>query len=122
MRKQVSVETMVCSEYQRLLEESQGTLEIWHEHRAEICRSRLIGTKQATNSFDCKRSLLELTQYCRTTRTTACDVSWHQEPLDVVLKLIQPLSLKVASTANIEGGWQDQDSRGEYFPAGGEIS
>lgn len=62
MRKQVSVETMVCSEYQRLLEESQGTLEIWHEHRAEICRSRLIGTKQATNSFDCKRSLLELTQ------------------------------------------------------------
>lgn len=43
MRRQLSVETMVCSEHQRLLEESQGALEIWHEHRAEICRSRLIG-------------------------------------------------------------------------------
>jgi hypothetical protein len=43
MSKQLSVRTMVCSEYQRLLEESQSALEIWNEHRAEICRSRLIG-------------------------------------------------------------------------------
>jgi hypothetical protein len=43
MSEQLSVETMVCSEYQRLLEESQSSLEIWREHRAEICRARLIG-------------------------------------------------------------------------------
>ena len=43
MSEQLSVETMVCSEYQRLLEESQSALEIWHEHRAEICQSRLFG-------------------------------------------------------------------------------
>jgi len=43
MSKQLSVETMVCSEYQRLLEESQSALEIWNEYRAEIGRSRLIG-------------------------------------------------------------------------------
>jgi hypothetical protein len=41
--KQLSVETMVCSEYQRLLEECQSALEIWNEHRGEICRSRLVG-------------------------------------------------------------------------------
>jgi hypothetical protein len=32
-----------CSDYQRLLEESQSARDIWNEHRDEICRSRLIG-------------------------------------------------------------------------------
>ena len=35
--------TTVCSEYQRLLEESQRALEIWNEVRAEVCQSRLNG-------------------------------------------------------------------------------
>jgi hypothetical protein len=43
MREQLSVETMVCSEYQRLLEEGESALEIWNEYRAEIGRSRLFG-------------------------------------------------------------------------------
>jgi hypothetical protein len=34
---------MVCGVYQRLFEECQSALEIWHEHRAEICHSRLFG-------------------------------------------------------------------------------
>jgi hypothetical protein len=42
MSKQLSVEAMVCIEYQRLLEEFQSALEIWNEHRAEIRRTRLI--------------------------------------------------------------------------------
>lgn len=42
MSKQLSVNTTVCSEYQRLLEESQHALEIWNEHRAEVLHSRLI--------------------------------------------------------------------------------
>jgi len=42
MRKQLSVNTSVCSEYQRLLEESQRALEIWNEHRAEFCQFRFI--------------------------------------------------------------------------------
>ena len=42
MSKQLFVETAVCSEYQRLLEESQTALEIWKETRAEVCQSRLI--------------------------------------------------------------------------------
>jgi hypothetical protein len=42
MSKQLSVKTMVCSEYQRLLDECQNALEIWDEHRVQICRSRLI--------------------------------------------------------------------------------
>lgn len=43
MRKRPPSTTVVCSEYQRLLEESQSAREMWNEHRAEICRSRLIG-------------------------------------------------------------------------------
>jgi hypothetical protein len=35
--------TLACSKYQTLLEESESAREIWNEHRAEICRSRLIG-------------------------------------------------------------------------------
>ncbi len=43
MSKQLSVKITVCNEYQRLLEECQSALEIWNEHRAENCRSRLNG-------------------------------------------------------------------------------
>ena len=43
MSKQLSVEMLVCSEYQKLLEQSRSALEIWKEYRAEIGRSRLIG-------------------------------------------------------------------------------
>jgi hypothetical protein len=43
MSKQLSVDTTVCNEYQRLLGESQGALEIWEEHRAEFCQFRFIG-------------------------------------------------------------------------------
>jgi hypothetical protein len=43
MSKQLSVETMVCSEYQRLLEECHNTLKIWNEQRDEIYQSRLSG-------------------------------------------------------------------------------
>ena len=53
MAEQLSVETMVCNEYQTLFEESQSALEIWHEHRAEICHSRLFGegSKRRTPSI-----------------------------------------------------------------------
>ncbi len=43
MSTQLSGITTVCSEYQRLLEESQRALEIWNEVRAEVCQSRLTG-------------------------------------------------------------------------------
>ena len=43
MSKQLSVKTMVCSPYQRLLEECRTALEIWNDHRAEFCQSRLMG-------------------------------------------------------------------------------
>lgn len=43
MSRQLSVNTLVCSEYQRLLEQSQSALEIWNEHRAEFCQFRFIG-------------------------------------------------------------------------------
>jgi hypothetical protein len=42
MNKQLSVKTAVCSEYQRLLEESQRALKIWNEQRAKNYESRLI--------------------------------------------------------------------------------
>jgi hypothetical protein len=45
MCKQLSVETSVCTEHQRRLEECQRALEIWNEHRAEVCQSRLSGTE-----------------------------------------------------------------------------
>jgi hypothetical protein len=41
MNEQLYVKTAVCSEYQRLLEESQHALEIWNEQRAKNCQSRL---------------------------------------------------------------------------------
>ncbi len=40
MNTQLSGMTTVCSEYQRLLEESQRALEIWTEVRAKVCQSR----------------------------------------------------------------------------------
>jgi len=43
MSQQFSVETAVCIEYQRLLADCQRALEIWDEHRAEVCQSRLRG-------------------------------------------------------------------------------
>ncbi len=43
MSKQVSVNTTVCNEYLRLLEESQRALEIWNEQHAEACQCRLSG-------------------------------------------------------------------------------
>jgi hypothetical protein len=42
MSKQLSAITTVCSKYQSLLEESERALEVWNEHRAEICQSRLM--------------------------------------------------------------------------------
>jgi len=42
MSKQLSVNKMDCSEYQKLLEGSQRSLEIWNERRAEVLHSRLI--------------------------------------------------------------------------------
>lgn len=50
MSKQLCVNTSICSEYQRLLEESQRALEIWNKHRAEVCESRLSG-KEAGNEL-----------------------------------------------------------------------
>jgi hypothetical protein len=43
MSKQLSVNASICSENQRLHEESQRALEIWNEHRAEFCQFRFIG-------------------------------------------------------------------------------
>jgi hypothetical protein len=42
MTKQLSTTTMVCNEYQQLLEQSKRTRDIWDECREEICRSRLV--------------------------------------------------------------------------------
>lgn len=38
MSMQLSTEIAVCSELQRLLEESNRALEFWSEHRARFCR------------------------------------------------------------------------------------
>ena len=43
MDEQFCVDTAVCTEYQRLLDECQRALEIWNEHRAEVCQSHLSG-------------------------------------------------------------------------------
>ena len=41
MNKPQCIRTTVCREYQRLLEDCQSALEIWDEHRVEVCESRL---------------------------------------------------------------------------------
>jgi hypothetical protein len=43
MSKELSVKTVFCTEYERLLKECQRALKIWNEQRAENCRSRLDG-------------------------------------------------------------------------------
>ena len=43
MNKPQCIRTTVCREYQRLLEDCQGALEVWDEYRAEVCESRLFG-------------------------------------------------------------------------------
>ncbi len=42
MSNQVSVETAICTEHQKLLAECQRALETWNEHRAEFCQYRFI--------------------------------------------------------------------------------
>lgn len=43
MNKPLCINTTICSEYQRLLEDCESALEIWDEHRAEVSVSRLAG-------------------------------------------------------------------------------
>ena len=43
MSKQLPAETIVCSEYQRLLDACVSAREIWKKHRAGIHRYRLVG-------------------------------------------------------------------------------
>ena len=45
MTKQLPAPVVVCSEYQRLLEESARAREAWSKLRAEICRAELIPKK-----------------------------------------------------------------------------
>src|SRR5215472_16948817 len=71
MSKQLHAETIVCSEYQRLLEACVSAREIWRKHRAKIYRYRLVGRKRATNFFDCKQTTLGRTTYCSTTSSNA---------------------------------------------------
>ena len=42
MAKQLSITTVVCSDYQKLLEASKHAREIWDERRGEICSLRLV--------------------------------------------------------------------------------
>jgi hypothetical protein len=46
MSKHVSVNTTVCSEYQKLLEESRSALEIWNQHR-EVALNSCVIKKEA---------------------------------------------------------------------------
>ncbi len=43
MNTQLSIDTTVCAEHDRLLVECEGALETWNEHRAEFSVSRLSG-------------------------------------------------------------------------------
>ena len=45
MKKQFSIETAICAEHQRLLEECERALEILNEHRAEFCGFRSVERK-----------------------------------------------------------------------------
>lgn len=42
MAHQQYVKMGICEEYQTLLEECEGALAIWNEHRAEVVQSRLV--------------------------------------------------------------------------------
>jgi putative heme degradation protein len=42
MTEHLSITTMVCNEYQQLLEQSKRARDVWDERRIEICRSRLV--------------------------------------------------------------------------------
>ncbi len=43
MSSQPPPTTLVCGEYQKLLEESERARQIWDARRGEICRSPLVG-------------------------------------------------------------------------------
>jgi len=54
MSEQVTANTIVCSEYQRLLEESLSARETLNENRAEVYRSLRSKRQPLTKSFDRK--------------------------------------------------------------------
>ena len=85
----------------------------------------LLEEKQATNCCGCKRSMLELTQCCTTTHTSAHFVSRCQKSKDMILKIVRtpPLPTKCAreqclfAEVNIEASWQDPEYPwGATFP------
>jgi hypothetical protein len=43
MTKQLPTTAIVCSDYQKLLEEAKRARDIWDDRRTEICNSRLVG-------------------------------------------------------------------------------
>jgi hypothetical protein len=92
MSKQLSAETMVCSEYEGLLEESQSALEIWKQYRAGVCRSRLIvreaGDELLRSQAKYARAYTVLQNHARNclrcqsvSRIAECDSVNHSEAL-----------------------------------------
>ncbi len=66
MSNQLSVETAVCSEHQRLLAECERALEIWNEHRAEFCQYARAYTVLTRHEHNCS--------FCQlVSREEACD-------------------------------------------------
>jgi hypothetical protein len=47
MRKQSPATAIVCSEYQKLLEESKSAREVWSNVRAEMCCAQVVPMKTA---------------------------------------------------------------------------
>ena len=88
MSEQPAATTLVCSEYQRLLEESQRARENWNERRIEICRSRLVGKETGDEllRLQAKYAPPERTLSCATTRTPASGADPCRELLNLNVK------------------------------------
>ena len=72
--KQLSSTTMVCGEYQNLLEETKCATEMWDERRAESCTLRLVG-KGTGDELLCLQATYEHTRSFGSMCTPASGVS-----------------------------------------------
>jgi len=117
MSKQLSVNTSICSEYQRLLEGSQSALEIWNEHRAEFCQFRFIGREAGDELLRLQSKYARAYTELQNHERNCSPVNWGQEWKHVILKIGRTPSptTKCARErcpfrgANIEAPWQDPE-------------
>jgi hypothetical protein len=79
MTKQLPTTAIVCSDYQKLLEEAKRARDIWDDRRTEICNSRLVGKETGDELLRLQANYAGRTRFCGSTCRAASAASLCRE-------------------------------------------